>query len=265
MQGQLARLGLVDEEDIVLDEAALSLAALDHDGVDLAPYHEVLASIALRLGEADGAATSAQARADALARVLSDAFGFVGDVDTYDHPDNTDLVRVIDRRRGLPVSLSILYAGAARRIGWAAELLNLPGHVLLLIGGEPGPVIVDPFRGGATVDAARVGALLASSAGPFTRPLLQVAAMSNRAVLVRLLLNQATRAEAAGQGRRALTLYERMTALAPAHGHAWWERARLELVDGDVDAARRSLGAMLEITRGPALRERVTSLLNRLR
>jgi hypothetical protein len=55
-----------------------------------------------------------------------------------------------------------------------------------------------------------------------------------------------------------------MTAVAPAHGPAWWERARLELVEGDVAAARGSLTAMLEITREPELRQRVVKTLETL-
>ena len=65
----------------------------------------------------------------------------------------------------------------------------------------------------------------ATSSGP-TAAVRHVAAMPNRAVLVRLLLNQATRAEQAGLGRRALELYARMTVMAPDYGNAWWPRAR---------------------------------------
>lgn len=43
---------------------------------------------------------------------------------------DADLIRVIDRRPGLPVSLTILYVAAARRIGWHADVLNTPGHVM---------------------------------------------------------------------------------------------------------------------------------------
>ena len=260
MEDDLTRLGLIDEQDIVLDEAALALALLDHEGTDLEPYEDLLADIASRLDEIGTEAATAEERAACLARVFGQEFGFGGDRETYDDPDNADLIRVLDRRCGLPVSLSILYVAAARRVGWTAEVLDLPGHVLVLVGHEAAPVIVDPFRGGMRVAVEGVAALLAS-AGETPAPVRHVATMPNRAILVRLLQNQASRAEAAGRGRRALTLYRRMTAFAPGHAHAWWERARLELVDGDTAAARDSLTAMLEITRDPELRDRVSTVL----
>lgn len=260
----LEELGLVDDDDIVLDEAALMLARLDHDAIDLGPYEDVLSDIASRLGEVGADAADGSERAACLAQVLAGEFGFVGDRQTYDDPDNADLIRVVDRLRGLPISLSILYVAAARRIGWSAEILNLPGHVLVMVGHEATPVIIDPFRGGVRVGIDEITALLSAANGGVSAAVRHVAAMPNRAILVRLLLNQATRAEQAGQGRRALVLYSRMTAVAPDYPHPWWERARLELLDDDVAAARASLTAMLEITREPALRERVTGTLDAL-
>ncbi len=260
----LGDLGLVDDGDIVLDEAALTLAQLDHDEADVAAYEDVLSDIASRLDEVGAGAADASGRAACLAQVLAEEFGFAGDVETYDDPDNADLIRIIDRLRGLPISLSILYVAAARRVGWEAEILNLPGHVLVMVGHEAEPVIIDPFRGGVHVGVEEITVLLASAKGGVSAAVRHVAAMPNRAILVRLLLNQATRAEKAGRSRRALSLYSRMTSIAPDYPHPWWERARLELIDNDVAAARASLTAMLEITREPALRERVTSTLDAL-
>ena len=263
MKDELIRLGVVDDNDIILDEAALSLALLDHPDVDDAPYRARFLDIATSLANVGSGADDAHAQADALSHVLADQLGFAGDEKSYDDPANADLIRVIDRRRGLPISLSILYVAAARRLGWTANILNVPGHVLVLIGQDADPVIVDPFHGGVLVTHDRLAAL---AVGSRTRApaVSHLAVMPNRAVLVRLLLNQASRAEQAGQGRRALTLYKRMTMLAPGYDQAWWDCARLELVDGNVAAARANLTAMLEITREAGLRGRINDILNAL-
>jgi regulator of sirC expression with transglutaminase-like and TPR domain len=260
MYETIDHLGLIDEDQIALDAAALSLASVDHPDTDLTFYHDLLDAIEMRLGQVGGDAETSAERADVLATVLAGEFGFVGDTETYDDPANADLIRVLDRRCGLPVSLSILWVAMARRLGWSAAVLDVPGHVLVLIGLDPLPVIVDPFAGGVRVGSDRLAAIIEASAGS-GHAVTHVATMPNRAVLVRLLQNQALRAEQSGRGRRALELYTRMTMMAPSYPHAWWERARLELVDHQIAAARGSLGAMLEITRDPELRRRVTATL----
>lgn len=260
---EIAHLGLLDDEAITLDAAALELAALDHPGVGLQPYADLLGDIAEQLQERGTGAATAMERADALSEILAGEFRFHGDRASYDDPANADLIEVIDRRLGLPVSLSILYVAAARRLGWEADALNTPGHVLVRVGPEPNPVLIDPFAGGSLVEPAQLAGLLSYALGQSAAPTSEhLQPMSNRSVLVRLLMNQATRAEAAGQNARALSLYQRMTTIAPAHGHAWWERARLELVQGQVAEARASLSAMLEMTRDPGLREQINAALD---
>jgi regulator of sirC expression with transglutaminase-like and TPR domain len=264
MQEDLIRLGLIDDDEIMLDEAALTLALLDHPDADQDEYQDLLGTIVARLSAVAGHADSALDQAGALSRVLAGEFDFTGDVDTYDDPANADLIQVLERRRGLPVALSILYVAAARRLGWMANVLDVPGHVLVLLGEEVAPVIIDPFRDGSLVSRDQLAAMLTTSDLGARSAVRHVAAMPNRAVLVRLLANQATRAEQAGRGRRALDLYRRMTLMAPDHGQAWWERARLEQVDGDVSAARSSLTALIEITREPQMRSVVTRALDAL-
>lgn len=260
MTTDIETLGLLDDDEIELDHAALLLSELDHEGCDLEAYFALVADIDARL-EHFAEAETPEAQGEALAQVFHHEFGFAGDVESYDAPLNADLIRVLDRRRGLPVSLSLLYVAAARRMGWAAWVTNTPGHVLVRVGEGP-TCLIDPFHGGTPVSSERLATLLYGTLGPNGMPGPEhVAPLSNRGVLARLLLNQATRAERGGDPLRALTIYERMTTVAPDNGDGWWERARLELQMNDVDAARHSLSAMLEVTRDPERRELVSSTL----
>ncbi|MCE7797767.1 transglutaminase-like domain-containing protein [Sphingobium sufflavum] len=257
----IAGFGLMEDEEIEIDLAALALSELDHEGVDLAPYAELLREMTERLAVVGAPAVTAVAQAQALAAVIGGEYGFMGDVASYDAPLNADFIRVLDRRRGLPVSLSILYVAAARRLGWAAHALNIPGHVLVRIG-EKAAVVIDPFNGGGEVAPDRLIALLALGAGEGGAGRQEdVAPMANRAILVRLLLNQASRAEQAGDAARAMTVYDRMTVVAPDHVEGWWALARLQLGSGELDGARQSLSAMLEVTRDPQRRELATAAL----
>ena len=244
MVDTVTALGLLDDEDIALDRAALALSALDHEDADLAPYLALLDRIEARLRRGgDGIRGPAQA-AEQLRLALAGEFGFSGDREAYDHPANADMIRVLDRRRGLPIALAILYVALARRLGWAAWPLNTPGHAVIGLG-EGAKLGLDPFGGGERIDLSPEA----------IRP------MSNRAALVRLLTNPASRAEAAGQTDRALTLVRRITLVAPDYSPGWWDRARLERVSGDVAAARSSLNAMLETTRDESMRARVKTAL----
>jgi regulator of sirC expression with transglutaminase-like and TPR domain len=260
----IAHLGLLDDEAIGLDTGALELAALDHPDVDLAPYLDRLGLMTDEAMANGATARSAGERASVLAQLLAGRHRFGGDRDTYDDPRNADLIEVMERRLGLPVSLSILYVGIARRIGWEADALNTPGHVLVRLGPAPAAVLIDPFNGGALVEKEQLARLLSHALGGGAVTSAHLQPMSNREVLVRLLMNQATRAERGSDPKRALTLYERITTVAPAQIVGWWERARLEVAGGNVMAGRASLSAMLEMTRDPTLRTHVSAALDAL-
>ena len=260
----IAHLGLIDEHDIELDAAALELALLDHPGVDLADYVALLESMTERLLSLAVLAETADEQAAALREVVAVEFGFGGDRETYDDPDNADLIRVVDRRRGMPIALSILYVALARRLGWSAHALNTPGHVLVAIG-EEDPVIIDPFENGAIVEPRALAALLRHALGNGPMREDHVAPLSNRAALIRLLVNQASRFEQAGDMRRARKVHTRIVTIAPGYNQGWWELARLNLALGDVSAARDNLAALLETTQDPGIRAQAKRALASLR
>ena len=83
--------------------------------------------------------------------LLGERYGFCGDRDEYDHPDNSMLDLVLDRRRGLPILLSVVYVEVARRAGFDVAGVGLPGHYVVAHFGAQPPLLLDPFSGGASV------------------------------------------------------------------------------------------------------------------
>ena len=265
----LARLGLVDDAAIDLADAALILAAADHAANDpraaLDTARARLTGMALRLQREAAGLTTARSRARALTELIAHTEEMTGDAHDYDNPRNADLLEMLDRKLGLPVTLSLLYVALARRVGWAADPLGLPGHVLVRVGHEPVAQLIDPFDGGRLLGPSGLSTVLTRVLGGAAIPDADhLTPLSNRALLVRLVSNQATRARRTGDVARALVLHERMTLLAPGFTGLWWERARLEQLTGALGAARTSLGAMLETTRDPAVRGRIRAALEAL-
>ena len=265
---ELARLGLLDDADIDLIEAgiALSLAdkpkavARDADArdADAAQLRRLVSGWAITL-QRDLAPVTAKARALRLAGLICGEAGLTGDMHDYDNPLNADLVAVATRSRGLPITLSILYVALARRVGWRADALALPGHVLVEVHGGGESALLDPFDHGSSVSVARAADIAAQAGGA---PVAGgFPAMSNRQMLVRMVSNQASRAQLGGDITRALTLYERLTAIAPDQAGLWWERARLEQHSGHRAAARASLTAMLETTHDRQMVDRIRATL----
>ena len=264
MTYDLDELGLLDDDEIELDLAALSLSALDHEGLDLEPYFELLDEMADRLEEVSDDAETLEQRGAALKQVLGDEFGFIGDAAAYDAPVNADMIRVLDRRQGLPVSLSILYVATVRRMGWEAWALNTPGHVLVRLGSERF-MLLDPFHGGKALSRGALEAMVRGFVGPDAevRP-EYLAPVPNRGVLVRLLTNQASRALQAGDTDRALAIHQRMAQIAPEFPDVWLALAQLQARSGDTEGARASLHAMLEITRDEERRRVASKMLEKL-
>ena len=262
-------LALLEDGQIVLDEAALALAAADRDESGheaeamLAPYLTRVAFMSAQLMSRAAGVTSNRDRATMLRALLADEHGLSGDERAFEEDAGADMMSCLDTKRGLPVTLSILYVAVARRVGWRATALGVPGHVLIRIGDEPGAVFQDPFDDGRVLDERGLARVLARvlGSGAATDP-AWLAPMDNRATLVRLVTNQAARARRSGDLARALVLHERMTAFAPALTALWWERARLEQQLGHLRAARASLVAMRETTRDGALLGRIEAAMS---
>ena len=230
-----------------LFEAALRLARCDHPEADLASYRahlEVLAASARNSeapspGEALVAATAAE--------------GYRGDTETYDDLANANLIDVIERRRGLPVALGILYIAAGRKAGWRMEGLSFPSHFLVRLEADRGRTIIDPFAGRIVADAE---AELAPE---------HTAAVSDRAVLLRLVNNLRLRLLSSGRQETALSVVERTLWLAPDDPGLTAEAAEIEVGLGRIGGAIRRLEALDAMVRDGPIKRRVATDLAQLR
>jgi regulator of sirC expression with transglutaminase-like and TPR domain len=255
---ELNELGLLDDGDIDLVEAGIALARGDRPEADPARLRRLVSGWAIAL-QRDTQPISGSGRARRLSGLIASEAGLTGAGSDYDNPLNADLIAVVERGRGLPVALSILYVALARRVGWRADALNLPGHVIVEIRGGVDSALIDPFDHGVGITRERA-VEIARHGGGDPVP-VRFEPMSNRQLLVRLITNQASRARGSGDSKRALRLYERMTLIAPRLSSLWWERARLEQLLGHNKAARASLTAMLETTHDTAMARRIHAAL----
>jgi regulator of sirC expression with transglutaminase-like and TPR domain len=262
----LQELAALGEAPLPIGEAALALACLDRPGVDLARYHEHLQSLGREVGAVAADASDAADQLRALLAVISDHWGYRGDRLTYDDLQNANLMRVIDRRKGLPVALGILYLHAGHSQGWDIAGLAFPGHFLLRLDGGGGFAILDPFAGSVIEGAAELRALLKAIAGAARELAVEhYATVPDREVLLRLQNNRKLRLLQNGDPEAALAAVESMLLIAPAHAALWHERGVINASLGNLGAAIRSLEGALERERDSGLRFATAKLLQDLK
>ena len=268
---RLSAFGASADADIDLAEAALLLASFDRPEVRLDDYRQRLANLVQDLaGERDrvGAAESATlaGRAAIIAATIAGRHDFTGDRETYDDLANANLISVIERRRGLPVTLSIVYIHAARALGWSMEGLNFPGRFLVRLGAPDGRAVLDPFDGGQIRDAVALRELLKLGAGASAELAPEhFTAAGNRDILLRLQNNIKVRLVQADQIEAAVGALERMLLIAPREPLLWLEAgghyARLGNLRSAIESAERCRGLAAD----ERLRRRAEALLQELK
>ena len=246
----LDAIGLLPDVEIDIAAAAVQLARVDAPEAD----HEAARSQLTRLArDTVGAAAEMPddglaSRAAVLERVIAEQHGYWGDTETYDDPANANLIHVVERRRGLPVALGVIWLHCARAAGWDSHGLDFPGHFLVALEGSGKHCVLDVFGGGRRMEAPALRKLLKSVEGAKAelRPgLLQP--MNTRAVLLRLQQNIKVRRLGVGDLRGALTCAEDMLRIAPDHAPLWRESGLLHQRLDEVGAALRCFERFVEL------------------
>jgi len=256
----------MQSESLPIAEAALALASFDRPRIALARYRQHLRVLARDVGRHSAAAAGLIGQATALNEIIILKHGYSGDELTYDDLQNANLMRVIDRRKGLPVALGILYISAARAQGWEAVGLGFPGHFLIRLSQGPERVIVDPFHGGRTLDAMALRELLKAIAGQEIELTPDhYAPVPDREVLLRLQNNLKSRLIQGQQVERAARVIETMQMLAPDLADLWREAGLLQAQLGNMRAAMNSIEQFVARSPDGAARHEAAVMLQQLK
>lgn len=242
----LTAAGQLPDTEIDLASVALQFARIDAPEAD---WRGAAAALSTLAREAVAAATAdpvadegdPDRRRAVLAELIHGRGGFAGDSQTYDDLANANLIRVLERKRGLPVALGILWLHAAEAAGWGAHGVDFPGHFLVALEGQRGQSLVDVFAGGTAMAAPALRAMLKRMEGEKAelRPGL-LRPMARREVLLRLQNNIKARAWRGGDVERAAETLRRMLLVAPNFAPAWRE---LGVVEGQLGRIRQAMAA----------------------
>ena len=229
----LTEAGQAEDAGFPLLEAAIACAIHDYPFRDPEPVRVLARNAAERLAERIGGESPDEALAETMAADLR----LNGDLLNYDHPGNTDVIDVAERRRGLSAALSVFYLDAARRTGVKAQGVDFPGHFLVRVETPDGPVALDPFSQGRLVLPSELTRrALRAGLTPHVADRLDVlmAPVSDRQALIRLQNVLFTRALRAGDYEGAERSALRRALLDPDDHRPWL----------DVASAREKQGAL---------------------
>lgn len=243
---QFARLAQRPDDQIDLTEGALLIAAQEQPGLDPDPCRRDLDLWSQQLRERLDGLDDDLGRLDALCRFTFEEKRLAGDDDEYHHPANCLLNRVVERRKGIPITLGLVLLELGRRVGIPLEGVGFPGHFLVRHGHHP-EILLDPFHRGCLVTVEDCSALLRRITRgriPFSRSLLRPS--SPRQILLRILNNLRGTYLSLDQVDRALSVVDRMLLLCPGDACLLRDRGILRLKAGYVDAGVRDLERYLE-------------------
>lgn len=267
---------LVQQEDsIPLFEAALSIAQDIDPELDLDALQTETDTLAARLRQRLPADASSLQKLRLLNYYFYNELGFSGNVNDYYNPDNSYLHRVLHTRRGIPISLAVLYMELARQIELDVHGISFPGHFLMKLTVQSGQVVLDPFNGTSLSREEleeRIEPYILQQDFPDDFQLsAYLASASSRDILVRMLRNLKALFMQHKRWQRLLAVQERLLILLPhditerrdrglAYAHLDCPQAALQDLEAYLAQRPYAMDAAAVQARLPELREAIGRL-----
>lgn len=272
----LRRAGETPDDAINLGETALALAAMEKPNEKLDAYRAHLAAL-IEQAKAAGSAKRLDDQLNILRRVLVVQNKYQGDEGFIDDPRSMNIMDVIDRRRGSPVALGLIYLHLAAEMGWAMTGLDLSGHFLLRLSAQDGQVVIDPFRAGQTCQIEDAGDCFVDEDGeliededrarpqPLDLSSELLRPLSRRDILLRLQHNVKRRLLSQDRVDAAVSTLQGMILFAPRNQDLWRELGYLQAELGQIRAAITALEVVRDLAVDPAPMQQTDVMLKELR
>jgi regulator of sirC expression with transglutaminase-like and TPR domain len=213
-------------DEIPLAEAALLIAAEEYPDLDVGGYLGRIDALADEVREEVDNSEDARTAGTALTSFLYDREAFRGNEADYYDPRNSFLNEVLDRHRGIPITLSILYMEVGARLGLVVRGIGLPGHFLVKLA-EAG-TYVDPFTGQVDLaDSDCADRVRTIHGGSVTLEPGMLEPQTNRQILTRMLTNLRVIYRARHDLPRARAALDRVILLNPGAGQPHRDRAEI--------------------------------------
>ena len=179
---------IVAREPVPLARGALLIAKEEYPDLDIDKYLERLAELAREADPVVGRGTNTIERVQLLSEFLFERKGFAGNRENFGDPRNSFLNDVLERRLGLPITLSLVYIEVGRRLGLNLFGVAFPHHFLVKATDDRGELIIDAFNGGTILDLDEIRARLTKIYGqPVEVQPAMFKAVGARYILARML------------------------------------------------------------------------------
>ncbi len=245
---------------IELDRAALAIARFEYPDLDpaisIAQLDRFAADIACRAGDlSDGERFIFAANS-----YLFDELGFEGNSADYYHPDNSCLNRVLETRRGIPITLSVVYIEIARRLAMPVHGVGLPGHFIVLYDDGRLRVHIDPFHRGACVTEERCRELARME----TLDAEMLAPVDKRYIAMRIINNLRGIYFTTGQSAKAVRLLDLLLAADPSAAEEYKQRGVALVQQHRITEAVADFRRYLDLSPAAPDRERILDQIRKL-
>ncbi len=260
-----ARLMQLEDAEIDLGEAALLIACMEYPHLDTAAELARLDRLAsgLAVSHADPPLSNIQA----LNELLFEKERFAGDSEDYDDPRNSFLNDVLDRKKGIPITLSLVYSEVARRHSLPVLGVGFPGHFLVKYLAESSEIIIDPYHRGAVMTLDDCEERLKQHFGPQAKLEPHFLAASTRKQILARMLNNLKGSYFRRQNfARILILIEMSFAIDPASPQEMRDRGMVYFAMKRYTEAMADFQAYLRLSTGddPKVQE-VLQAIHRIR